>query len=121
MAHLTMPIPSTRNNYAAIKRLQPGAPGAKGLVERFGNALLCASYRHDSLRNCRQSTVEPVIKERPTKLEKTAWICVAYSETNLRQRIKKAGGTRHPERKLWLLPLKTIKSLKLEARRVADA
>lgn len=121
MAHLTMPIPTTRNNCAAIKRLQPGAPGTKRLVERFGDARLCVRYRHDPLRNCRLTTVEPVIEVRPAKPEKTAWICVTYGETDLRQRIKEAGGTWHPERKLWLLPLKTTKALKLEARMVADA
>lgn len=49
------------------------------------------------------------------KPEKTARIRVSYNETELRLRVKDAGGTWHPERKLWLVPLKKIKALKLES------
>lgn len=120
-----MPASRPRENSpagtAAIKRLKPGAPGTKRLVERFGDSLLCVRYRHDPLRNCRLTTVELIVEERPEKPEKAAWIHVAYSETELRLRVKEAGGTRHPERKLWLVPLKKIKALKLETRMVTDA
>lgn len=89
-----MPASSPRENRvagtAAIKRLKPGT---KRLVERFSDALLCVRYRHDPLRNCRLTKVEPIIEERPEKPEKTAWIRVAYSETELRLRVKEAGGT----------------------------
>lgn len=104
-----MPASTTRENSAArtaaIKRLLPGAPGTKRLVACFCDALLCVRYRHDPLRNCRLTTVELVIEERPAKPEKTAWIRVAYGKTELRQRIKEAGGAWHRQRKLWLLPL----------------
>lgn len=90
---MTMPAGTPRNNSAAIKRLLPGAPGTKRLVERFGDALLCVRYRYDPLRNCRLTTVELIVEERPSKPERTAWIRVAYGETELRQRIKEAGGT----------------------------
>lgn len=110
-----------RISSAAIKRLPPGAPGTKRLVERYGDALLCVRYRHDPQRNLRLTTVELVVEERPRKPEKTAWVRIAYGECELRQRIKAAGGTWHPERKLWQLPLKAIKSMKLETRVVSDA
>ena len=120
-----MPASRPRENSAAgtaaIKRLRPGAPGTKRLVERFGAALLCVRYRHDPQRNCRLTTVELIVEERPEKPEKTAWIRVAYNETELRLRVKEAGGTWHSERKLWLVPLKKIKALKLEMRMVTDA
>lgn len=120
-----MPASSPRENRAAgtaaIKRLKPGAPGTKRLVKRFGDALLCVRYRHDPLRHCRLTTVELIIEERPEKPEKTAWIHIAYSETELRLRVKEARGTWHPDRKLWLVPLKKIKALKLETRMVTDA
>lgn len=106
---------------AVIKRLKPGAPGTKRLVERFGDALLCVRYRHDPLRKCRQTTVELLVEERPEKPEKKAWIRVAYNDTELRLRVKEAGGVWHPERKLWLVSVKKIKAYKLETRMVTDA
>lgn len=120
-----MPASTNRHHSAAgtsaIKRLLPGALGTKRLLERFGDTLLCVRYRHDPLLNRRLTTVELIVEERPAKPERTAWIRVAYGETDLRRHIKEAGGTWHPQRKLWLLPLKTIKALKLVARMVADA
>lgn len=120
-----MPASHPRENSpagtAAIKRLKPGAPGTKRLVERFGDALLCVRYRYDPQRNCRLTTVELIVEERPEKPEKTAWIRVSYNETELRLRVKEAGGVWHPERKLWLVALKKIKALKLETRMVANA
>jgi len=90
-----MPASTIHRNSAAgtatIKRLLPGAPGTKRLVE-----------------------------ERPEKPEKTAWIRVAYGETELRQQVKEAGGEWHPEHKLWRLPLKAVRKMKLEMRVVAD-
>jgi len=110
-----------RISSAAIKRLPPGAPGTKRLVERYGDALLCVRYRHDPQRSLRLTTVERVVEERPRKPEKTAWMRIAYSETELRQRIKAADRTWHPERKLWQPALKVIKSMQLETRVVSDA
>ncbi|KAB2925840.1 MAG: hypothetical protein F9K30_07205 [Dechloromonas sp.] len=109
-----------RNHSTSLKRLMPGAPGTKGLVERFGSALLCVRYRYDPIHNRRLTTVELIVEDRPAKPEKTAWIRVAYGETELRQRIKEAGGIWHAERKLWMLGIRKIKVLKLESRIVAN-
>jgi len=119
-----MPASPTHRNSAAgtatIKRLLPGAPGTKRLVERFGDALVCVRYRLDPQLNRRLTTVELLVEERPNKQEKTAWIRVAYGETELRQQVKEAGGEWHPEHKLWRLPLKAVRKMKLEMRVVAD-
>lgn len=116
-----MPASKLRSDSAVVKRLQPGAPGPKRLVKRFGEALLGVRYRHDPLRNRRLTTVELIVDEPPAKPDKAAWIRVAYGESELRQRIKEAGGNWHPERKLWLLPIKAVKLLELEKRMVLDA
>lgn len=119
-----MPASPTAQNNAAgtatLKRLRPGAPGTKRLVERFGDALVCVRYRLDPQHKRRLTTVELIVDDRPTKPEKTAWLRIAYGETELRQRVKEAGGEWHPEHKLWRLPLKTVKALGLEMRVVAD-
>lgn len=106
-----MPGSRPRNDSTVIKRLLPGVPGTKRLVERFGDALVCVRYRHDPLRKLRLTTVELIVEERPAKPEQTAWIRFAY----VRGQIKEAGGIWHAERKLWLLPLRKIKAMKLEA------
>ena len=121
MALLTMPVSTLRNNSAAIKRLQPGAPGTKHPVERFGDALRGVRYRHDPVWNRDVSTVELIVDERPAKPEKAALIRVARGESELRQRIKEGGSAWHPECKLWLLLPKIIKALKLEIRMLAIA
>ena len=115
-----MPVSTRHSGSAALKRLLPGAPGTKRLVERFGDTLLYVHYRYDPLRNSRLTTVELIVEERPSKPEKPAWIRVAYDETELCQRIKAAGGSWNPQRKLWLLPIKVIRSMKLETRMVTD-
>lgn len=111
----------SRISSAALKRLPLGAPGTKRLVERYGDALLCVRYRHDPQRKLRLTTVEPIVEERPRKPEQSAWIRIADNEIELRQGIKAAGGTWHPERKLWQLALKAIKSMKLQTRVVNHA
>lgn len=79
-----------------------------------------STTRHDPLRNRRLSTVELQVDEHPAKPGKSALLGMAYGETELRQRIKKAGGIWHPERKLWRFPLNTIKALKLDSRMLKD-
>ncbi len=105
---------------ATIKRLRPGAPGTKRLLERYGDALVCVRYRLDTRLDRRLTTVELIVDDRPKKPAKTVWLRVAYGETELRQRVKEAGGEWHPEHKLWQLPLKAAKALGLEKRIVAN-
>lgn len=73
IADQTMPTSTAHQNSATgtatIKRLPPGAPGTKRLVERFGNALVCVRYRHDPQLNRRLTTVELIIDERSEGLD----------------------------------------------------
>lgn len=105
---------------ATIKRFRPCAPGTKRLLEQYGDALVCVRYRLDTRLNRRLTTVELIVDDRPKKPEKTAWLRVSYGETELRQRVKEAGGEWHLEHKLWQLPLKAVKALGLERRVVTN-
>lgn len=103
-----------------VKRLAPGSPGTRRLLERFGDALVCVRYRHDPKDNQRFTTVELVVESRPGKPEKLVWLRVGYGETALRQQVKLAGGIWNVERALWQLPLRNAKALGLEKRIVEN-
>lgn len=102
------------------KRLKPGSPGTRRLLERYGKALLCVRYRIDPSSGRRFTTVELVIEERRGLPAPMVWVRVGYGETDLRQRIKEAGGTWDGKRKLWSLSGQAAKALKLQKRIVKD-
>lgn len=93
-----------------VKRLQPGAPGTKRLLERFGESLVCVRYRIDPESQLRFTTVELVVEQRAGKLKaSSAWVRIAFDETDLRGKFLAAGGSWHPKQKLWLIPATAIK------------
>lgn len=102
------------------KRLKPGLPGTKRLQEYYGNKLLCVRYRIDPDTGRRFTTVELVVEERDGPPAKEVWVRVGYGETNLRQRIKEAGGIWDGNRKLWRVSGSTAKTLGLLKRIVKN-
>ncbi|UCV16455.1 hypothetical protein [Quatrionicoccus australiensis] len=113
--------PEYLDNARILTQLPPGAPGTGPLVDRYGDALVCIRQRLDPQQKRKLTTVEIIVETQPAEPEPTAWLRIGYGETELRERVKKAGGKWHPEHKLWQLPLKTVKALGLEMRVVADA
>jgi hypothetical protein len=87
--------------------LKPGRKGTKRLVEQYGNALLCVRYRHDTIRGLRLKTVELVVEEKPYRPwlryrdDDIVSVIVSYSETELRDRLKKACGKWNSGERLW--------------------
>jgi len=47
----------------ANKKLLPGQPGTKKLLEKYGEKLVCVRYRYDNLRHKRIKTVELIEEE----------------------------------------------------------
>lgn len=47
------------------KKLEPGAARMKRLAARCGHALACIRHRDDPAYGRRQTTVEPILEERP--------------------------------------------------------
>lgn len=90
--------------------LKPGQTGTKQLLEQYGDRLVCVRYRYDAERKKRFKTVELLVAERdwepplprvaPDKIVK---LRVAFVEAALRDRVKRAGGTWHPEQRIWQL------------------
>lgn len=103
-----------------LAQLPPGAPGTGPLVDRYGDALLCIRQRLDPQQKRKLTTVEIIVETQPAEPEPTAWLRIGYGETDLRERVKEAGGEWHPEHKLWRIPLKAIKAMGLEMRVVGD-
>lgn len=101
-----------------LKKLSPKAAGTKRLTERYGKNLVCVRYREDLARSRRLTTVELIVDERP--LPAPIAVRIAFDETELRTQVKAAGGVWDPSRKLWQLPAKTVRKLKLQQRVVAD-
>jgi hypothetical protein len=95
--------------------LKPGQNGTKRLVEQYGAALLCVRYRHDEKRGLRLKTVELIVEEKPYRQSMryrsgdVVAVIVAFTETGLRNRLKKAGGKWDPEEKLWRVPFDAIR------------
>lgn len=124
MPNFASPLPIRKRAPASpsttVKRLQPGVPGTKRLLERFGQALVCVRYRVDTISGRRFTTVELVVEERAAKTKSDAWVRVAYNETELRNRVKNAGGVWDATRKLWSVPAQAVKVLGLEKRAIKD-
>lgn len=105
-----------------VKKLAPQAAGAKRLSARFGDALVCVRYRRDDATGRRYTTVELVVAEKAgaATAPQEVSVRVAYGETDLRRRIKEAGGRWQPDRKLWRLARAQAKTLGLLQRVVPD-
>ena len=106
--------------------LKPGQRGTKHLVERYGDSLLYVRYRYDPDRGLRLKTVEIVVEVKPWRPrarfgeEDIVKVMVAYSEQDLRVRLKAAGGKWDPENKLWQVRYGSIRGTELECRIFED-
>ena len=107
--------------------MQPGQPGTKKLVERYGDNLICVRYRYDDQKKMMYKTIEIIIESKPWQdnskkipKHKSLDIRIGYNEVDLRSRIKACGGKWVPDRKVWQLPFKKVKELDLLDRIVND-
>lgn len=103
-----------------IKRLKPGNPGTRRLLQRYGADLLCVRYRIDRSTGKRFTTVELPVEERAGPPAAMVWVRVGYGETEVRRQIKESGGVWDAERKLWRISGHIARALKLQKRIVKD-
>jgi len=111
-----------------IRRImQPGQPGTKKLVERYGDNLICVRYRYDDQKKMKYKTIEIIIESKPwqdnnKKITETKSmdIRIEYNEAELRSRIKACGGKWDPQKKVWQLSYEKVKKLDLLERIVDD-
>jgi len=90
------------------KKLKPGQPGTKKLLDQYGGRLLCVRYRYDAQRGRSIKTAEIIVEEsewhprrKRIKPEQIVGVRVGFREYALQQEIKKAGGKWNPRDRLW--------------------
>ena len=108
-------LPSLEKCKDVIRTLKPGTPGTKGFLRQYGQQLVAIRYRNDPLQQRCLTTIEIIVEEKPLsdslphsfKLGRRGRyllpIHVAFEETDLRERVKSAGGKWEREYKVWLL------------------
>jgi hypothetical protein len=103
--------------------LQPGQPGTKKLVERYGDNLVCVRYRYDEENGTILKTIEIIIDKRPRQTEakmipknKIMNIRISIDEIESRKRVKSAGGKWDPQRQVWQLSYEKVTELGLSDR-----
>jgi len=109
--------------------LAPGQNGTRKLHATYGERLVCVRYRYDVARKVRHKTVELIVETTPWNPRQRnarrdagdmVAVRIAYSETELRERIKAAGGIWRHRQKLWEVDWKTVRELDLQARVVVQ-
>ena len=88
--------------------LKPGQRGTKQLLAQYGERLICVRYRYDAERKKWLKTVELLIEERHWQPPRPRFdddqfvgLRVPFTDTAVRDRVKQAGGTWNPERRVW--------------------
>ena len=106
--------------------LKPGQKGTKQLLAQYGDRLICVRYRYDVQRKKRLKTVELLVAERdwdPPRPrfahDQLVGLRVAFADAAVRERVKQAGGTWDPERRVWQLRYDRAAALGL-TRRIVD-
>jgi len=113
--------------------LKPGQNGTKRLTEKYGDRLVCVRYKYDDGSRKRFTTVELIEEESdwaikpslPTKehshpTSQRIAVQVDYWDTELREKVKAAGGIWRPRQKLWEMRYEDVVALGLESRVIAD-
>jgi len=107
--------------------LEPHQRGAKQLLAKYGDRLVCARYRYDAQQKKRLKTVELIVEEchrvPETKQEidgRVVCLRVAASELEVRQQVKGTGGKWNPQLEVWELSYEQVVALHLE-KRIAPA
>ena len=105
------------------RKVFPGQPGTKKLVEKFGKDLLCVRYRYDEKRKMKFKTIELIIEKsswnvEPKKISpnKNYFLRVKYGDKKLIKRILAAGGKWNSNKNLWELCYEKILELNLKNR-----
>jgi hypothetical protein len=119
--------PLTSSTAPVRLHLKPGQKGTKQLLAQYGDRLICVRYRYDAEQKKRFKTVELLVEERdwqPPRSrfahDQTVGLRVAFTDVAVRDRVKQAGGTWNPERRVWQLRYDRAVALGLKPRIVDE-
>ena len=111
----------------AKRKLNPGQPGTKKWLEKYGDDLVCVRYRYDAESKQRATTIELIVEQKKWEMKaaqipynKIVFVKTNYEETYLRKVVKSAGGRWNRQKKLWELPYGEVKQLGFTERIVLD-
>ena len=92
------------------RHLKPRQKDTKELLAQYGDRLICVRYRDDAQRKKRLKIVELLVAERDWQPPRPRFahdqivgLRVAFADVAVRDRVKQAGGTWNPERRVWQL------------------
>jgi len=113
--------------------LRPGQKGTKRLAKKYGDRLVCVRYKYEEQTGRRFTTVELIEEEIdrrvdlqaikapvPVHVPQQLGIRVEYWETDVREKVKAAGGIWKPRQKIWEMRYEDVVALGFESRVVAD-
>ena len=109
--------------------LAPGQNGTKKLVATYGERLVCVRYRYDARLGMRHKTVELIVESVPwrprarnarRRPDDMVVVRIDYSESDLRERVKRLGGIWRPHQKVWELDWRSVCNLGLQERIVIE-
>ena len=116
---------SSPRGYGCIS-IKPGQKGTKQLLAQYGDRLICVRYRYDAQWKKRFKPVERLVTERDWEpprprfaRDQIVGLRVAFADLAVRDRLKQAGGTWNPERRVWQLRYDRVVALGLN-RRIVD-
>ena len=103
-----------------VKRMLPTQAGALKLARRYGSALVCVRYRHDTTGQHRYTTVELIVDEAPIAPRghptDTVAVRIGPDQPTLRSRAYALGAKWDKRSGLWLMPRSLAKELRLTRR-----
>ncbi|MBS1791443.1 MAG: hypothetical protein JST85_27270 [Acidobacteria bacterium] len=107
----------------ARKKVKPGQGGTKGLLDQYGDRLVCVRYRYDEELHVRYKTVELIVETtpwtpKPNQVHPDAivGVKVELQETKLQKQIREAGGKWNRQLRLWEIRYDQVVRLELQAR-----
>ena len=105
-----------------LRKLKPGQPGTKRLLEQYGEQLICVWYRYDAGTCKRVKTVEIVIEENewlpPAQrfsADEVVWLRTGFVDRSRQQQLRAAGGKWDSQRCIWLISYDAAVKLGLAA------
>lgn len=91
-----------------LRKMKPGQPGTKQLLEQYGEKLVCMRYRYDASTRKRIKTIEIVVAESewlpPAQRfakDEIVWLRIGFVERPKQQQLLAAGGKWDSKRCVW--------------------
>ncbi len=93
-----------------LRKMKPGQPGTKQLVEQYGAQLVCVRYRYDVPTRKRIKTVEIVVAEsewlppaQRFSAHEMVWLRIGFVDRATEQQLLAAGGKWDDRRCVWTI------------------